>query len=94
MASTIPSPNERYFKLDIKQLPDGRVVYAPAIPVTVIGDPLTDTSFVASDLDRLDIIANNVYGSAMSWWRIAAANKNVNGSLHIKPGTNIIVPQG
>jgi len=88
------NPEERYVTLETKQLPDGRVVYKSALPITVVGDPNTDVTFVASDLDRLDILANNAYGSSMSWWRIAAANNRVNGSVHIKPGTHIIIPQG
>jgi nucleoid-associated protein YgaU len=92
--ATIPTPDERYVKtLETTTLPDGRVVYKPSIPKVVVGDSFVDTTIVASDQDRLDIIANNVYGSPMDWWRIAAANNNANGTVHVKPGTLLIIPK-
>jgi hypothetical protein len=90
--ASIPSPDERYIKLEQKNLPDGTPVYKPAIPINVVGDPTTDVTFIASDQDRMDVMANNQYGSALLWWRIAAANSIANGTVYIKPGTPIIVP--
>jgi nucleoid-associated protein YgaU len=88
----MPRIEDRYQKLETKVLPDGRTVYKPARPATVTGDPSTDEVIIANERDRLDIIAFNVYGSSLDWWRIAAANKHVNGSLHVKPGTKLIIP--
>jgi hypothetical protein len=84
---------DRYISLETKTLPTGRTVYKPCIPISINPDPNTSLTIFASDQDRLDIIGKNVYGSAMDWWRIAAANKRVNGSVHIKPGTPLIIPQ-
>jgi nucleoid-associated protein YgaU len=86
-------PEERYVELKTKILSDGRVVYRTAIPITITTDPLNDVTVVANERDRLDIIAHNVYGDASQWWRIAAANKHVNGSLHILPGESLIIPR-
>lgn len=83
---------DRYLKLETKTLPDGRVVYKSTIPVVVKANPDTDYVIVVNETDRLDIIANTVYGSPHEWWRIAAANKHVNGSLHVKPGTQLVIP--
>ena len=88
------SVNDRYIKLETKVLPTGRTVYKPCIPVSINPDPNTSLIIYAGENDRLDIIGNNVYGSPMDWWRIAAANNRVNGSVHVKPGTQIIIPQG
>ena len=85
---------DRYLKLETKQLPDGRVVYKPAIPRSVAVNEETDTVVFASETDRLDVVAKNVYGSTLEWWRIAVANGTVNGSLFVKPGTKIIIPKG
>lgn len=92
--ATIPTPDERYIKtLETVTLLDGRVVYKPSITKTIVGNSLTDLTIVANDHDRLDIMANNTYGSPMDWWRIASANNNVNGSIHLKPGTVLVIPQ-
>jgi hypothetical protein len=85
-------PEDRYRKLKTKKLVDGRVVYSSAIPVSIETDDL-DESFVANERDRMDIVAKNQFGSALDWWRIAAANKKVNGSLHFKPGQTVIIPR-
>jgi hypothetical protein len=85
-------PEDRYIRLTTQTLADGRVVYKSAIPVTVTTNPLTDLSFTAGERDRMDILANNQYGSSMDWWRIAAANKQVNGSLYIRPGIKLNIP--
>jgi hypothetical protein len=85
-------PEDRYRNLKKKQLSDGTQVYRSAIPITI---DLTDANeqFSASELDRMDILASNIYGSALDWWRIAAANKKVNGSIHFKPGQKVIIPK-
>jgi nucleoid-associated protein YgaU len=85
-------PEDRYFKLEKKTLPNGRVVYKSARPINV-ATKSTDLIVTADEGDRMDIIANNVYGSPVEWWRIAAANKHVNGSLHLRPGFQLIIPQ-
>lgn len=83
---------DRYIKLETKTLSDGRTVYRSSIPATVdVND--NDQFVIANERDRLDIIAYNAYGSALDWWRIAAANKNVNGSLHLTPGTKLVIPR-
>jgi hypothetical protein len=87
------SVNDRYVNLRTKTLDDGRVVYASARPATVYADPFTDAVLYANDADRMDTIANNVYGSPDSWWKIAAANKQVHGSLTLKVGTKLLIPK-
>lgn len=86
-------PEDRYRKLETKTLPNGKQVYRSAIPISLDADPLIDPTIIANERDRLDIIAHNVYGSSEEWWRIAAANKRVNGSLHLKPGTKVLIPK-
>jgi ABC-type polysaccharide/polyol phosphate transport system ATPase subunit len=85
-------PEDRYVKLSTKTLPDGRVVYKSAITVKPIIDPLNDLTFTAGERDRMDILGKNGFGEATDWWRIAAANGLVNGSLYIRPGTTLVIP--
>lgn len=42
--------------------------------------------------DRLDMLAHKYYGDVTLWWIIAHANQLGKGSLHIKPGTQIRIP--
>ncbi len=83
--------SDRYQRLETKVLPDGRTVYKPARP-SVVPQSITDAIVYANERDRLDIIATNIYGDAQQWWRLAAINGRVNGSLHLKPGSEIRIP--
>ena len=74
------------------KLDDGRTVYATVRP-NVIDTDVQDVIITADERDRADIIANNVYGSAQEWWRIASGNGKVDGSLHFTPGQQIIIPR-
>ena len=84
---------DRYVKLTTRKLADGRAVYASVKPKKINADPLTDISIPASDISRMDVIANNVYGSAQEWWRLASANGRVNGTMYLSPGNKIIIPR-
>jgi hypothetical protein len=86
-------PEDRYVKLETTTLPSGRVVYKTARPRQVLIDEDTDLTLTGNEKDRMDILASNVYGDAGEWWRIAAANRHVNGSLHVKPNTDITLPR-
>ena len=85
---------DRYVNLTTKTLSNGQLVYKSVRPIKVETDPLTDISILATDTARMDVLANNVYGGAAEWWRIASANGKVNGSLYMKPGEKIIIPRG
>jgi hypothetical protein len=85
------SASDRYQNLETKVLSNGKVVYKPAKP-NIVRQSLSDVVIIANERDRLDIIANNVYDSPNDWWRLAALNGRVNGSLFVKPGTDIRIP--
>ena len=87
------TPQDRYVDLTTRKLADGRTVYNSARPVKINIDPLTDISIPATDVARMDVIANNVYGAASEWWRLASANGRVNGSMYLPPGDKIIIPR-
>lgn len=86
-------PNDRYVNLTVGRRADGKEVYRSARPASVITNEGVDITLFANQADRIDVIANNVYGSSEDWWKIAAANKIVNGSLFIKPGTKLLIPK-
>jgi hypothetical protein len=78
-------------QLQTKTLRDGRVVFIPN-RLKSIDENIMDVHIIVDELDRADLIANNVFGSAAEWWRIVAINKSFKGSLFFKPGTEIVIP--
>lgn len=43
--------------------------------------------------DRWDLLAYQYYRNASLWYIIAKANNGLNGSIFIKPGTTVIIPE-
>ena len=43
--------------------------------------------------DRWDTLAYKYLGNAALWYVIANANNSLNGSIFIKPGTLVTIPQ-
>lgn len=66
--------------------------YSTVIPA----DPLPqdiEYQYTARIGDRWDTIAYKYLGSAKLWYVIANANGGLNGSIFIKPGTVITIPE-
>jgi hypothetical protein len=88
------TPDERYTApLSTQTLPSGKVVYTSALPIPVPVDPMNDYTLTSNENQRMDIIANNIYGSQLNWWIIAQANGVVNGSTLVPPGIQLFIPQ-
>lgn len=76
----------------INKTEQGKRYYSSAIP----DDPLIDALEYIHEArmgDRWDTIAYKYLGSANLWYVIANANGGLNGSIFIKPGTLITIPQ-
>jgi len=57
-------------------------------------EPSDDDVFIITNIgDRLDLLAFRYYGDVTLWWIIAQANQIGKGTLNIKPGTNLRIPQ-
>ena len=76
----------------IKKTEEGKRYYSSVIPTDPIEDQIQYT-YEARTGDRWDTIAYKYLGSATLWYVIANANNALNGSIFIKPGTVIIIPQ-
>lgn len=81
----------RYLNNDTKKTPDGKTVYESKrlkqIPLS------NDDIYVATQTgDRLDLLANQYYGSPAYWWIIANANKIHDGKLGLEDGTVLRIP--
>ena len=56
--------------------------------------PSTDDQYIISrDGDRLDLIANDIYGDEKYWFIIAAANNLGKGTFEIPAGLQIRLPR-
>lgn len=64
---------------------------------TVIPEPVqlrgNETIYEAKIGDRWDLLAYRYYYDASLWYLIAKANNSLNGSIFIKPGTMVIIPE-
>jgi len=76
----------------VKRTDEGKRHYSSAIPVDPIQDQL-EYIHEARMGDRWDTLAYKYLGSATLWYVIANANNGLNGSIFIKPGTVITIPQ-
>lgn len=65
--------------------------YETSIPSLI---PTEDVPFyyIAQDGDRLDSISNLFYKTPDKWWVIAKANKIVNGTIAVRGGTKLLIP--
>lgn len=70
---------------------DGREVYASAIPGQ-IETSLSDIVIIANEVTRLDLLAHLYLGNRDLWWMIAAANGIANGGMHVRGGTELVIP--
>lgn len=57
-------------------------------------EPSDDDVYITSAIgDRLDLLADRYYNDVTLWWIIAEANSIGQGTLNIKPGTRLRIPQ-
>jgi nucleoid-associated protein YgaU len=78
--------------ITIQKTDSGKRYYTSAIPMADIPRPI-EYEHVARLGDRWDTIAYKYLGNAKYWYVVARANNGVNGSMFIKPGTVIIIPE-
>ena len=70
---------------------DGKEVYTSSKPSSV-NIELTDIVVTADEVTRLDLIAHRYLGDRDLWWMIASANGITNGSMHCRPGQELVIP--
>ena len=78
--------NKPIIKKDKKRI-QGQTIYPPIVPRS------TDLYIVIRDGQRLDTIANEYYKDPSKWWIIAQANNITGGTLFVKAGSQIRIPQ-
>lgn len=78
--------------LSIQTTDEGQRYYGSAIPVNPVTE-LIEYTYQSRVGDRWDTLAYKYLGNAALWYVIANANNSLNGSIFIKPGTTVIIPQ-
>lgn len=70
----------------------GKRYFETVIPEEVVihGNETTYESRVG---DRWDLLAYRYYRNAALWYVLAKANDGLNGSIFIKPGTKVTIPE-
>ena len=77
--------------LQISKTLDGKPHYNTVLTSSIPTDTF-QLKIVARMGDRFDNLAARYYKDASKWWIIAKANRMVNGSMFIEPGTRIVIP--
>lgn len=75
----------------IRKTDTGKRYYSTVVPMNPIEETVEYT-YTTRIGDRWDTIAYKYLGSAALWYVIANANNALNGSIFIKPGTVITIP--
>ena len=83
--------NKYTTEIEISKTTSGKSYYTTLIPSKIPRDTFQFT-VVTRMGDRFDNMAARYYKDASKWWIIAKANRMVNGSMFIEPGTRIIIP--
>lgn len=78
--------------ITVKKTDSGKRFYSSAIPEDY-NPTVIEYTYKARVGDRWDTIAYKYLGNAALWYKIANANGGLNGSIFIKPGTIIIIPE-
>lgn len=78
--------------ISIKKVESGKKYYGTVLPADPIEETISYT-YTTRVGDRWDTIAYKYLGSAALWYVIANVNGGFNGSIFIKPGTIIKIPE-
>lgn len=76
----------------LRQTDDGKRYFSSTIPSKPITGQI-EYLYTARAGDRWDTIAFKYLGSPTYWYVMASANGGANGSIFIKPGTVITIPE-
>lgn len=87
------NPQDRYQNLmETRTTPTGKLVYRSLLPKLYTDENSSNVEIYATIATRMDRLAQDFLNSPLNWWKIAAINQSVNGSLFFKPGTSVTLP--
>lgn len=81
-----------FAKTPVYDLGEGGIVFGLMQPAIMAGD--TDELWVVPEagVHRLDLIANDFYGTPSLWWVLASVNNILDPLVGVPAGTSIRVP--
>lgn len=79
-------------QIKVEKTDTGKRYYTTAIPTDAVEESFP-YEYTARVGDRWDTIAYKYLGNAALWYVVANANNALNGSIFIKPGTVIKIPE-
>lgn len=87
------SANSRYANSLVVAVSDDGADVSVITPSQAVAYSFTYISYMLTQYDRLDTLANNYYGDPTQWWRIAQANPDIQLDwTTIVPGTIVRIP--
>lgn len=84
--------NSRYASSDVTYVLDPKFAETRPTVMRAYRMEATASLYVWKSGDRMDILANNQYGSPALWWRIMDANPGIIDANSIRPGTILRIP--
>jgi nucleoid-associated protein YgaU len=83
----------RYLRIPtIKKMESGKRYYSTVLPKNPVFSEFPN-EYTSRAGDRWDLLAHKIYGNSTRWYALALANGGANGSIFIKPGTQIRIPE-
>lgn len=79
-------------RINMVKTEEGKSYYSSALPANPVIEQF-QYQIEARMGDRWDTLAYKYLGNAALWYVIANANNSLNGSIFIKPGTIVTIPQ-
>ena len=79
-------------KISITKTDLGKSYYTSVVPTSPVEEQI-EYQYTSRIGDRWDTLAYKYLGNAALWYVIANKNNSLNGSIFIKPGTIVTIPQ-
>ena len=80
----------RYSNIKLKKNIEGKTHYEGSLYPTI--PPQANDKYIYTKFgDRLDSLSLRYFGATQYWWILAQAN-NIMGTLSVKPGTHLRIP--
>lgn len=86
------SANSRYANSQVAAVDKDGADVNVIVPTQQWATTITYVSHMLTDLDRLDLLANQYYGDPTQWWQISNANPEWIDWTAVPPGTIVRIP--
>jgi hypothetical protein len=84
--------NNRYIYTNSKEQKNTKIKHFESTIYPKVNATNDDIYIIASQGDRLDLLANQYYGDPKMWWIIATANNLNDATLAVESGRQLRIP--